>query len=157
MRARPLSERFWEKVAVGDESDCWLWTAFRNRKGYGMIGSGAGHILAHRASWEIHHGPVPPGGVVCHRCDTPPCVNPSHLFVGTQRDNIADMVAKGRQRGDHRPGSACPTATLTESQAAEVKRRALAGEKQRALAAEFSIKQATVSNIKTGRTWGHLR
>lgn len=93
-----LEQRFWAKVKKAD--GCWLWTGAGSRKGeHGRIGIGGrseGIALAHRLSWELHHGPVPDGFCVCHRCDNPPCVNPAHLFLGTKGDNNRDMYAKGR-------------------------------------------------------------
>lgn len=92
--------RFWRHVSKGPE--CWLWTGAPNSAGYGMVGEGpAGadrKILAHRLAWEIHFGPIPEGMFVCHHCDTPLCVRPDHLFLGTHTDNMRDMAAKGRQR-----------------------------------------------------------
>lgn len=92
----PIAERFWPRVdkAVGQGPDgtCWEWTASRNGDGYGF----SNHTMAHRVSWEIHNGSIPNGLCVLHRCDNPPCVNPAHLFLGTKKDNAADMSAKGR-------------------------------------------------------------
>ncbi len=97
VKARPIAERFWPKVDKRGPNDCWLWTG-SFRYAYGRISVGAhGAISAHRASWEIHNGPIPPGMFVCHRCDVPACVNPSHLFVGTHIDNETDKDAKGRR------------------------------------------------------------
>lgn len=76
---------------------CWIWTGPTNNHGYGRFG---GSRYAHRVSYQLAHGPIPPGMVVLHRCDNPPCVNPDHLSLGTQRDNVRDMVTKGR----HNPG-----------------------------------------------------
>lgn len=100
-------ERFWSKVDRGGGPDaCWLWTAHKTRGGYGQLRVDGHQATAHRVSWELAHGPIPPGHgyhgtCVLHRCDNPPCCNPSHLFLGTNADNMADMKAKGRQaRGD---------------------------------------------------------
>lgn len=80
-------------------SGCHLWTGTVCKHGYGRIyRKGASPVLVHRVAWERVHGPIPAGLKVCHRCDTPSCVNPDHLFLGTQRDNLRDMYAKGRGR-----------------------------------------------------------
>lgn len=87
-------ERFWAKV---DKSgDCWLWQGARNPHGYGQFSRNGRHVVAHRVSWGWRHGAVPDGYLLCHRCDVPGCVNPDHLFVGTQSDNMRDCAAKGR-------------------------------------------------------------
>lgn len=86
--------RFWEKVMKTD--NCWLWIGARERGGYGCIQIKHNNFRAHRLSWELHHGTVPTGMHVLHTCDNPPCVNPTHLFLGTSLDNMADKVRKGR-------------------------------------------------------------
>lgn len=91
---KTIEDRFWAKVDRGD--GCWRWTAGCDSSGYGSLKTGQTKVSAHRLSWQLHHGPVPPGQNVLHRCDNPRCVRPSHLFLGTQADNIADMLAKGR-------------------------------------------------------------
>lgn len=92
----PPEERFWDKV-VKTES-CWLWDASVDRKGYGKINHNGKPKSAHRLSYEIAYGPIPEGMFVCHKCDNPPCVRPDHLFIGTNKDNMADMKSKGRGR-----------------------------------------------------------
>lgn len=87
------------KTRHDPETGCVLYTGFRNKQGYSQVNwRPSGRILVHRLAYEQINGPIPHGHVVCHRCDTPNCVNPSHLFVGTQKDNLRDMFAKGRAR-----------------------------------------------------------
>jgi hypothetical protein len=92
-----LIRRFWDKVEK--TNSCWIWKAFKNRQGYGKIGtSSCKSINAHRVSWVIHNGQIPDNHFVCHKCDNPSCVNPDHLFIGTRQDNINDMMIKKRSR-----------------------------------------------------------
>jgi hypothetical protein len=95
----PIETRLWEKVQKEPNGGCWLWTGGTTNGGYGVIGVGRGRLhRAHRISWEIANGPIPDGLKVLHRCDNPPCVNPAHLFLGTQVDNMRDCAAKGRHK-----------------------------------------------------------
>lgn len=99
-RMEPEADRFWKWVQKGD--GCWLWTGRISPTGYGLFDwyrSVRSHPrLAHRMMYTLSVGPIPEGLCVLHRCDNPPCVNPAHLFIGTQQDNMADKVAKGRHR-----------------------------------------------------------
>lgn len=87
-------QRFWNKVEKTD--GCWLWTASKNRQGYGYFRFDGKMMKAHRMAWLLVHGEIPEGMLVCHTCDNPSCVNPEHLWLGTNQDNQNDMNAKGR-------------------------------------------------------------
>jgi hypothetical protein len=101
--ATPIAERFWALVDVGD--GCWEWMGHRNilRGGYGTFidsrKSGKRMWRAHRLAYELHYGPFDPDLLVLHECDNPPCVNPAHLKLGTQKENLAEMVERGRHKG----------------------------------------------------------
>ena len=134
-------------------SGCWLWSHRIGRQGYGNAKFGRKTVGAHRVSWILHNGPIPPGICVCHRCDTPACVNPAHLFLGNQTDNLRDMFAKGRHF-DNR-GALNPRAKLTPADVAEI--RALGkGVSQRELAARFGVGPSSIRDIQTGRRWRSL-
>ena len=111
-RQQPVSdfaERFWSKVDRRNPDECWEWQADISNKGYGRLGTNkGGGWQAHRAAWELTNGPIPNGMFVCHRCDNPPCVNPAHLFLGTPKDNVQDMLAKGRAIWQGGPGWPTP-------------------------------------------------
>jgi hypothetical protein len=148
---KTIAERFWAKVRKTDA--CWLWTGNHSPSGYGVIRIYGGHRTgAHRASWYIHHGAIPDGLFVCHRCDNPACVNPAHLFLGTCADNVADKVAKGRQR----KGTGIHTCKLSEQQVREIRTRVLNGEPKRALAREYGVHGRLVGLISDGAIWKHL-
>ncbi len=94
MKSRPVTERFWPKVSK--TPTCWIWMGAHNEDGYGLIYIEGKMIAAHRMSWELSNGPIPPSASILHKCDNPPCVNPDHLYAGTQSDNVHDMLARGR-------------------------------------------------------------
>ena len=92
-----VETRFWPKVKKGLGKDCWIWLAGKSSAGYGSFRTDAWkHVYAHRLSWELMRGPIPDGLLVLHHCDNPSCVNPDHLFLGTNRDNVLDALKKGR-------------------------------------------------------------
>lgn len=109
MMLRPLYKSFFNSVDVGPAAFCWVWKGRIRQDGYGSIakrGTRAGHFLAHRISWLLHFGEIPPGLFVLHSCDNPPCVNPHHLGLGTNNDNIRDMIKKRRHHSHKK--TACP-------------------------------------------------
>ena len=154
-----MEDRFWAKVDVRGENECWEWMACK-AQGYGRIGLGgvgAGAENAHRLSWELHHGDIPDDLYVLHKCDNRGCVNPAHLFLGTQAENIADMVAKGRHARVAQKGERNGRAMLTKDQVIEIRHRyAEGGVTLRHLGEEFGVCPATASHIVQGRNWPHV-
>lgn len=156
-----LRARFFAKVdASGGPDACHVWTASRYPSGYGQFGFDGSTIGAHRMAWMIEYGEIPAGMLVLHRCDNRPCCNIRHLFIGTQQDNIDDMMAKGR--GNHGGPNAArgerqAFSKITEVMAAEIREMyATTSITQAALAAQFGIGQSAVSAIIRGGTWAHV-
>lgn len=138
--------RFWSHI---DQSGaCWIWTAGKSKAGYGQIGYGRRLVLyAHRVSFELHNGPITGKSVIRHSCDTPACVNPGHLLIGTQRDNVTDMIVRKRHN---------PHPRLTELQVRDIVSRYLAGDLTPDLAAHFGVDTNEIGRIIRGVRWGHI-
>mgnify|MGYP001615900357 CR=1 FL=1 len=147
---RPFVERFWSKVRK--TRGCWYWLN-SNIRGYGRTSRDGRPLLAPRASYELRYGAVPRGLLVLHSCDVPACVRPSHLFVGTNADNIADSMAKGRRPSGERMWNA----KRTWKEISEIRRRYEGGERQRSLALAFNTCQQAISDIVRGKTWRKRR
>lgn len=148
-----LKRRFWSKVQKG--AGCWLWTAAKDRAGYGQFragGRGRTMARAHRVSWSIHYGDIPAGMNCLHKCDNPSCVRPDHLFLGTLSDNNHDMAVKGRNA----KGMANGRAKLTEKDVSQIRLMLHQGMPQRRIATRFGVSQTLISNIAAGKTWGHV-
>lgn len=122
-------------------------------KGYGTINIGGRMTLAHRASYAVANGPIDPGLVVCHRCDTPACVNPDHLFVGTHKDNTQDCVRKGRIRNGPSQGEQNANAKLNWAKVHDIRASLGTGEHPRRLAEVYGVSIATIRSIDKGRIW----
>ena len=139
-------DHFWSRVQKGTQPDaCWLWQGCRNRLGYGSVGRYGKTFLAHRVAYEIAVGPIPEGLIVRHECDTPGCVRPDHLAVGTHTDNMRDMHARGRQVNAQRRGAAHGNAKLTDEQVQAI--RAATG-RQKDIGEAFGVTQVYVSRIR---------
>jgi hypothetical protein len=110
--------------------------------------------LAHHLAWETFVGPIPEGHAVLHKCDTSSCCNPEHLFTGTQKDNMRDMIEKGRRANFQ--GSRHGMAKLDEKAVGEIRRRRAAGESTRALAVEYGVNPRHLRDVIAGRLWRHV-
>lgn len=169
---------FWQRV---DKSgDCWLWTGKTQANGYGRLG----HTYAHRLSYELHNGPIPTGLLVCHTCDVRHCVNPAHLFLGTNTENLQDASKKGRlvRTREHVPikpqshlnrargsrhgththpeaflrGTESPGAKLTDDDVRHIRQLAKQGRTHRAIAKIYRISRGHISRIVSGKRWTHV-
>jgi hypothetical protein len=179
-----IAERFFR--FLDKSGDCWIWTANRNRQGYGQMADAPPNnrrtLKAHRVSWELHFGPIPDGLWVLHHCDNPPCVNPSHLFLGTVADNQRDMALKGRSAIGVRNGAYTNPqrrtfgarngtrlhperyrgerngrSKLTDDGVREI--RLLAATTQtthRQLGARFGVSATVIGHILQGKRWAHV-
>lgn len=145
-RPRNTPDTFWRRVARLSTHECWEWQGRRNEKGYGVIGwNGKPSVGAHRIAWTLTNGAIPEGMCVLHRCDNPP-----HLFIGTQRENIADRDSKGRTVD---PPS---RAKLTDDQVRELRRLYESGITQVELAKRFPVSRGNLSKILNRRSYTHV-
>lgn len=157
MKYRPIEDRFWEKVYK--TNDCWWWIASVDGCGYGCFGKSRARknkttalTKAHRFSYELHNGKIPNGMMVCHKCDNPGCVNPNHLFLGTQKDNTEDRRKKGRvvSAGGEKHGMA----KLNRKQVEKIKKEYSTGNFSQAfLGKKYGVNQTMIGFIVRGCNW----
>ena len=154
-QASQRSRIFWEHIDRTDS--CWLWTGYCPPGGYGRIGARPS-ITTHRLSWELHNGPIPAGLCVCHKCDVPRCVNPDHLFLGTNTDNLRDAANKGRTASGSRVAHHCrpDLLKLSADKVISIRELAAAGEQQKVLAARFGVHRSVISRVIARKRWGHI-
>ncbi len=133
------------------ENGCWLYPVTGGHL-YGRLRVNGKQVQAHRFSYEQDVGPIPEGMMVCHRCDTPACVNPDHLFLGSAQDNMTDKINKGRHRGA-KAGASHHLAKLSERDVDIIRARLSGKENQYKLAKEFGVSQALISKINSGQRW----
>lgn len=163
-----MINRFSDKISKGKY--CWEWMGARTKKGYGVFcATKRIRITAHRASWVFHRGEIPNGLHVLHKCDNPACVNPTHLFIGTNADNVADKLAKGRQPSNAKEknpmwrnykaaarGAKVGGSKLNDEQVREIRKENKSGISQISLAKKYGVTQANIWGIVHDRTWTHI-
>ena len=144
-KGKDVIVRFW--LSVDTTSNCWMWKGYRESKfGYGAIMMGGKRISAHRASWIINKGKIPDGLQVLHNCDSPGCVRPDHLFLGTQADNMRDMAKKERQANRK----------LKTDEVLAIRKFYIPYKNSRELADKYGVTQDTIRDITERRTWTHV-
>ena len=148
-------DRFWKFVDKKGEDECWEWTGAKT-SGYGELSIKSKPIRAHRISWEIHYGPIPKGKFICHHCDNRSCVNPKHLFLGTQSDNMQDCMKKGRF--NRAKGMRQGKAKLTDKDVLNIRKEYIPQKiSRRVLAEKYRVSSSCIQAIVERRSWKHLK
>lgn len=147
-----MIDRFWAKVDKRGPDECWLWTASLRPNGYGQFTWHYPNVVyTHRFSYELHTGIDPKSSMVCHSCDVRACVNPNHLWLGTQADNLADASRKGRlRRGEQH------SKLFREKDILEMRRLYDEGMMQSVIADQFKASRQTINDIVRRKSWRHL-
>ena len=150
-------KRFWSRVEKSTDTDCWFWVGAVQSNGYGHFPAKdalGNHAGAHRVSYFIASGKDPGSMHVLHRCDTPLCVNPAHLFLGTNSDNVADKVGKGRARGV--AGEKHPNATISEAIVKEARRMSRCGLQPKKIATLLHVSVPAIRAAVANKSWRHV-
>jgi Pectobacterium phage endonuclease len=157
----PWIDRFWSYIGKKTACGCFLWTGVPDKHGYGAIKVAESRVLAHRIAYELMVGRIPDGLCVLHRCDLyypagdttyRRCVNPTHLFLGTQADNMTDMASKSRGN----VGEKCHSSKLTPQQVCELRERYSLEDVNNLLAEQYGVSMTALRYILIGRTWKYL-
>lgn len=154
----------WARCVPEPNVGCWIWLGTVDTGGYGVIATRIGRLTrhhgAHRVSFRLHHGPVPHGHVVMHKCDVPACINPAHLSHGTLEENNADRHKKGRTRivepRNRARGERQGLAKLTATAVVDIRRRAAAGEEYSAIATTYGVSDVAIGLAAKRQTWRHI-
>ena len=150
-RIEPIFEKY---VIKKDNDQCWEWSGPTFHAGYGQMWFDLKTMNASRVSWLIHNGPIENNLWVLHKCDNPVCTNPNHLYLGTCKDNVQDMIKKGRRNIAY--GSQRSHSKLCENIVKEIKSLLLGGVLLSNLATKYKVSISAISAIKTGRIWKHV-
>ncbi len=151
-----LAKRFWEKVVVRGLDDCWEWTAYKNKNGYGTLQIDGESKLATHVLFYLRKGDWPPKGRTCnHHCDNPSCLNPIHIYLGTQKSNVRDRDFRGR--GNQAKGEKNGRAKLTEEQVRRIKSLLCTGITRVALCRKFGVSRKSIYDIENGKNWAHVK
>lgn len=150
---------YWFYARANDPDKCWIWSGPKNSTGYGLIYHPqqyhASVLLAHRASWIFTFGGIPDGLGALHHCDNPPCTNPTHLFLGTQADNVADRDSKGRR--EPLKGEGHGMAKITDDDVRFIRKSVAMGVKKVRLEEMFGFSSGYITRIAIGKMWPHVR
>ena len=153
---KTTEERFWEKVDVCGDDECWNWKGCKTCSGYGAIGINYKVIRAHRYSWELHNGKLPDELDVLHHCDNPACVNPKHLWLGTQKDNNLDRDKKGRGNNGNQKGINNPHSKLKDSDVIIIRKLFVIGLTRKLIAEISGVNRKSVESIVSRKSWKHI-
>ena len=150
-------EDFLDNTRINVSTGCWEWQGYKDRDGYGQMGFENKNRLVHRLAYMLYNQCTEEdikGKVIMHLCDNPSCVNPEHLQIGTQKDNIQDCIQKGRRA--NRKGEQNPNAKLTEYQAQKIRELYQLGISQEELAKMFNVARRTIYNVRKNISWSHV-
>jgi len=147
-----VKARFWKKVSIQEGNQCWLWQAGIADNGYGKFWFDEKQVSAHRFSWYLKFGEIPPEKFVLHHCDVKRCVNPNHLFLGNHLDNMFDMAKKGRST----KGEANTKSKLKNEDIPKIREMSNQGVQTKEIAEIFNVSRSAITRVKSGRNWSHI-